>query len=166
MFRRQSDGTEIYFTWPRGTARIVPDRAVHAAIFLRDSAAGFLFVFSWLLIALKAGEGSGLAMIALIGCMIERRFYLSKLKKVPLEVSPAQFDQAYLRERTIFDGMVFFGFGSFGAILLGFVAFEQYSKGELTLLLGFLELPVFLGVLTMLYVGFRILVATSRRRRR
>jgi hypothetical protein len=155
MFRRQADGVEIYFNWPSKTARVVPSRSVRVGIQARDSLAVSLLSLGFLLNTLKAKDLAIWVLVALGICLVERLFYVSKLKKVPLHVSSAQVDQAYIRERSIFDGVLLTIVGFVFTVLLG-LGLLRPSENALPLVIG---VPLLAAALMVGYVGVRILVA-------
>jgi len=162
MFRKQPNGAEIYFSWPSTTARIVPNQAVKNGIALRDNipraVVGLMFLVGYLTKAeeraTKIAIGS-LMLTAFLVCMVERWRYLSKLPKVPLHISPAQVDKAYIRDVGMFGGVLITSVGALLTALFLYIALAQDEENALPL---FLLVPMIVMPLIFVYVGIRILI--------
>ena len=159
MFSRQPNGVEIYFNWPSRTARIVPNRSVRYGISLRDNI-GFTIV-SLMSLASPLIKGHSIVvaplMIASVVWFVERIRYLSKLEKVPLHISSAQVDKAYIRDVGAFGGVFLTATGVLTTAAFVYIALASDEENAVPLLL---LLPLIAAGLIFIYVGFRILSGT------
>jgi hypothetical protein len=184
MFRKLPDGLEIYFTWPRGTARVVPNQLVKSQIKLRDSIGLAQFGVMSVIAALKVHSiPIGLLfLITFVAWFVERRRYLSKLPKVSLEVtstSPdersaeptthtgpirsvhltsAQADEAYIADRHSIVGVFLI---ALGAPMTAFMSYLAIVDTEVPLIF---KLAIITCALVMTYAGSRILIGKMTRR--
>jgi hypothetical protein len=167
MFRKQPNGLEIYFSWPSKTARIVPNQSVKNGIALRDNIPRALLGLMFLLSYLTKGEEraakiviGSLLLIAILS-MVERGRYISRLEKVPLHISSAQFDEAYSRDVGMFGGVLLTSVGALTTALFLYLALAQDQQNAVPL---FLVVPLIVVSLIIVYVGLRILATKKSNR--
>jgi hypothetical protein len=178
MFKTLPNGIEIYFSWPFRTARVVPNKRTKNEIRMRDSLM-FAFVAFWGFTAALLREpspiiGVTMGLLFLVG-LLERSRYLSRLQKIRLEVttdgsgnrldqtsryrgepntaqiSGAEINTVYIAERSIFDGVLVM---VLGAAMTAFMAYLLVSDTDIPLAF---KLPLIVGAVVLMYVGYRIL---------
>ena len=158
MFRTQANGVEIYFNWPSKTARVVADQAVRYRIKLRDNIGRTLLGVMALIIVLYKGHSITIGFLMLFVLAIwfvERRLYLATLQQVPLHVTPAQVDKAYLKDFGVIDGVLVTGAGVLFTLGLVYTVFTM----DVPL---FVFIPLIVAFLIITYVGVRILAGAKR----
>src|SRR5882672_1132396 len=157
MFRRQPDGIEIYFSWPSKTARVVPNQSVKSQIRLRD-ASGLAFVCVMSLIEtlykIRSIPLGLLFLVAVAAWFVERRRFLSTLREVPLHVTTAQVDKAWIQDVGIYGGVILTAGGALGTLLMAWATFAGNDESRVPLFLG---APMILCTLALLYAGIRVL---------
>jgi hypothetical protein len=178
MFKNLPDGVAIYFSWPSRTARIVPNRSVKNGIMLRGSALFALVALMGLIAAVHQEKSLAIGLVmGLLGVagFVERSRYLSKLEKVSLELTPdklekqniaskevvqitrAEIDKAYIRERDMFDGILL---TATGALMTAGMSYVLSTEVPLVF-----SLPLTAAALTVTYVGLRILAGKKVKQR-
>jgi hypothetical protein len=163
MFRRQPDGIEIYFSWPSKTARVVPNQSVKSQIRLRD-ASGLTLVGVMTLIEtlykVRSIPLGVLFLVAFVAWFVERRRFLSTLRVVPLHVTTAQVDRAWIQDVGIYGGVMLTAIGALGTLGMAWATFAANDESRVPL---FLSVPLILCALAMLYAGIRVLWAKLAR---